>query len=706
MATGSCTVTRGATVASTTQLTSTVLNQLGAPSVKVDNQSIGKDQLVKSEVIDLLGTGASGYNYLDNGNFGENRWFRGSTPVSCAAGQRTFRADEWWCRPTGAPVTYERVQSGPDADSLHSAKLTGATSVALVEFGQDIPRRIATALGAPMLLSFQLRNDTGAAVTPTVALNTPTLADNFTAVTTQLTASATTSAANGAWTLFEIPVDLTGIPNLDLGLQVVLRIPSGALNSGAKSVGFSQCQLELSSDAHRSPFFVQREEAEAEQAASSNVVENLLRNGGFDQFLQPGVALSCSAGVDTGNARGWFVEPIGAAVTAERSAAAPANNLTGVSLKVTGNTGVNAVHVGQNLGAAAAQKLRRPVMLSFWMRYTDGATGATITPNITLSTPATSNDWINGSAQATAALNPCPHNTWTHQEYSFDASGYSNLDKGLRISLDLASGNLDASAKYVELAQVQLEEGATASTYHPKVEPQDSAAPLAAAAGLVIASTGAATITVACDEILLRSADGVNLVARAVSSTITISNAGLNARDAANTSTAWHYLYIVSNGSSHGALISLSNTLPSLPAGYVFSAMVGAVRTTGSATHQQFRQIGREVWLVAIAMSAFATATNTITALDLSGVIPPNARTVRGIYGVTSANNMAVQLGADAALTGPGVTAFAGQNSAQTIRSYTAAAAFEVPIVTAQSIWYQMFNTSPTYKMEVTGFKL
>ena len=46
-----------------------------------------------ADLVDSLGTGIAGVNYLRNGNFAEPLWTRGSTAIGCPVGLRTYRAD-------------------------------------------------------------------------------------------------------------------------------------------------------------------------------------------------------------------------------------------------------------------------------------------------------------------------------------------------------------------------------------------------------------------------------------------------------------------------------------------------------------------------------------------------------------------------------------------------------------------------------------
>ncbi|MCK1493473.1 hypothetical protein IVB14_24370 [Bradyrhizobium sp. 180] len=181
-------------------------------------------------------------NAIDNGNF--EVWQRGiSTPTTHTAGNRIFNADRWFVRPQGASVTSTRSAAVPaSAVTRYSKAITGATSVTTVDLGQRLMSDRIPAIKRTVTFQFWVLNNTGGAFTPTLLLGTPAAVDDFTTVANRLT-QALQSCANGAWTQVSYTVDISGYTNLANGLEVVLQIPSGSMNSGAKSVQIAEAQL-------------------------------------------------------------------------------------------------------------------------------------------------------------------------------------------------------------------------------------------------------------------------------------------------------------------------------------------------------------------------------------------------------------------------------------------------------------------------------
>lgn len=147
------------------------------------------------------------------------------------------------------------------------------------------------------------------------------------------------------------------------------------------------------------------------------------------------------------------------------------------------------------------------------------------------------------------------------------------------------------------------------------------------------------TILVSADELVLSSASGsyktltgINLTGLAVTKT------GVNGLDAgllaANT---WYSVWVIWNGTTVAGLLSLSETTPTLPAGYTHQARVGWVRTDGSGNKYplSFKQSGRRVAYVSAAgtntavLPVMASGTwSNWTAVSVGSYIPPTASVI------------------------------------------------------------------------------
>lgn len=179
-------------------------------------------------------------NALVNGTL--QVWQRGTGPTNCPAGTATFLADRWAVVAAGATMTQQQSTTVPDARQKHSLLITGATSGTTCNVRQRVEAAEMPCLKRTVTFQAQIRNDTGGAFTPVLLLGTPTAADNFGTVNNRLTQNLQ-SCADGAWTQVSYSVDISAYTDIDNGLQVEIQIPSGSLNSNAKSVKITQLQL-------------------------------------------------------------------------------------------------------------------------------------------------------------------------------------------------------------------------------------------------------------------------------------------------------------------------------------------------------------------------------------------------------------------------------------------------------------------------------
>ena len=643
-------MTPATTATNTTPIDYTALNMMGKPGVRVDAGSITQRELVGSEVQAAAGIGA--YNYLDNGNFQENRWTRGSTVISCPTGVQTFRADQWFVQPAGAAVTYQQASPGPDSNSLYTAQITGASSVTTVAFGQNILASLSTVLQNTLILTFWMYNSTGSAITPTVLLNACNSFESWTSVTNLISQAVSSAGPNGQWTFYTVALNATGMTTLANGGQLIIQLPSGALASGSASVQFSRLKLEVTSNAVGSAFIPQKEIPDT-YTNTVNAPYNLLGNGQLDRFLYPGgtyVGPYATAGVDCYNAEEWFVNAAGASTGTITAAVDAPNSLTSQCMRYTGGTGVGIVDIGQNLSPSRAGKLQRNMVLSVWVKYVDGVAGASTTPALKLQTPSTPNGFSSVSTVLSATLSPCASGTWTKQTYQFSAAGYSNLANGLRIVLEFASGALSASSQYVQIAQALLEEGTTASTFKPYLEHFMNGLP--GAVNLVVnANQGGGLISISMDEICFRSSTGalVNVMAP-TSYYVATNTTGANGIDtgvvANNT---WYQLGAIWNGTTVGGLLTVAGNTPLLPTGYPYYCLLGYIRVNGSGAIVSGIQYGRKWFYTSAAMTGApqifsGTLPTSYTSQSLSAIVPPAAKTVFGWAGETTSVALLLQI--------------------------------------------------------------
>jgi hypothetical protein len=231
--------------------------------------------------------------------------------------------------------------------------------------------------------------------------------------------------------------------------------------------------------------------------------------------------------------------------------------------------------------------------------------------------------------------------------------------------------------------------------------------------GLVIQSNATDPtfkVDIAADDIVLKNSGGLSYLAEAVSLTANMSVSGANGLDTgAESSSTWYYLWAIYNGTTVAALISASTTSPTLPTGYTYKALLGAIYNDSGSNLRNVLQYGRDVWIDDTVVFTAKTGVTSYTALsgaDLTAMqtcVPPMARSVRGTMGNLSSSALGMAVAADA--NGLGAQAMIGQNGIATDTFTTGAPFSGVPFKTAQTLYYKMTDTTASvYRLKVSGY--
>lgn len=132
------------------------------------------------------------------------------------------------------------------------------------------------------------------------------------------------------------------------------------------------------------------------------------------------------------------------------------------------------------------------------------------------------------------------------------------------------------------------------------------------------------------DEVLLQDTIGNPSREIGVNLTVDITASGANGLDTgAEASSTWYHLWVISNGITTAGLLSLSDSAPTMPAGYTFKALVGAVFNNSGDDFRLLHQEGNNVVSENIEVLTGGTDT-TFTSVDLSTAIPTTAKKVHG----------------------------------------------------------------------------
>lgn len=225
--------------------------------------------------------------------------------------------------------------------------------------------------------------------------------------------------------------------------------------------------------------------------------------------------------------------------------------------------------------------------------------------------------------------------------------------------------------------------------------------------GLVVKYVSATTVDIDATSVTLFNAAGYGRKFSSLNETLDITASGANGLDTGSeASGTWYYLWAIGkvDGTLDG-LISASATAPTLPTGYVFKGLLGAVRNDGSSDFVRFFQTGSVVVTLNDSVLSAGTATS-YTSIDLSAYVPPTAISVKLYVGPNSSSGTNV-VECRIAPAGSGTTDTYGV-AAYIYGTYgiigTSVAA-ECPMSTAQTVYYRVSGTNARVDINVNGYR-
>jgi hypothetical protein len=277
-----------------------------------------------------------------------------------------------------------------------------------------------------------------------------------------------------------------------------------------------------------------------------------------------------------------------------------------------------------------------------------------------------------------------------------------------KLGADVAGDGLQGGAGAAIAVKPDL---LTIETSGGKVRIKSTGAGVIASARNLTAFNNAGTpntkVDLSADEILAKDSSSNPYLIPSLSVTVDITASGENGLDTgALASNTWYYLWVIAkvDGTKAG-LFSLSATAPTLPAGYVYKALVGVVRSDNSSHFVAFVQQDREIFVTEqVLVGPISGVTSWTAPGTLSSFLPPNAKVAWGNAGNTS-NNGGIAVSSDANGLGASLAINGGSIGATTL-SFGLGGNWRVALKTAQTIYYIMANTSAGYRVTIAGYRI
>lgn len=225
-------------------------------------------------------------------------------------------------------------------------------------------------------------------------------------------------------------------------------------------------------------------------------------------------------------------------------------------------------------------------------------------------------------------------------------------------------------------------------------------------------TAASATATLTADEIIVESAlGGLRYCLPSFSKVINLATTGAGGMDTgAAPATGYVALYAIYNPTTGVSALLATNAATlqgevyggvNMPAGFTASALVGVWPTNGSSQFVAGYQEGRKVSRVPTQVLATSTQQASPVALNISGAVPINARSVEGPGDLSSSTNAAL------------VATFSGSASGVGQKNVGAAQVAQVniwfggiPLITPQTLYYSATASVGTMSLNVyvTGY--
>lgn len=190
-------------------------------------------------------------------------------------------------------------------------------------------------------------------------------------------------------------------------------------------------------------------------------VDNIFINGGFDVWQRTTNDTAVTTARKYVADRWQVITGSGTLTNVQRSTTVRTGALSKYSLEMVGTAGVGAVEIGQRIESIFSARYKGTVAFSC---YIYNGSGAAFQPKLYAITPSVADNWATNTIRNGGGfgedLQSCADAAWTQVTWSADISGYTDIDNGFGITMQVPSGSLVAGDT-VRFAEMNLTPGAT-----------------------------------------------------------------------------------------------------------------------------------------------------------------------------------------------------------------------------------------------------
>ena len=225
-------------------------------------------------------------------------------------------------------------------------------------------------------------------------------------------------------------------------------------------------------------------------------------------------------------------------------------------------------------------------------------------------------DYLDGADTAHKTANPLDHPVGSvkkkHLDSSVDNTSIANL---------VNAGNADSLHTHLFDAGVSAQ---IRDSYRNLIIKNNALAPNS-------------EVNLTCDEIIVQNDSGTSKKISNISEVLNIVSSGVNGLDTgAEAVSTWYHIWVIAkeDGTTDG-LFSLSSTAPSMPSGYTYKALVGAIYNNSSSNFIKIYQRDTKVVIQTILATTFGPI--TLGATLVSNIIPTTAKYINGVNWMSNA---------------------------------------------------------------------
>lgn len=268
----------------------------------------------------------------------------------------------------------------------------------------------------------------------------------------------TSSSFSSPHTTVNVTMESGDVPTTPTAVlaHVDARIKSGAYSQQGAGNGLNADQVD---GYHAADIFGPSIHAEA------------LVNGSMLVWQRGTSSISAPAATRTRLADRWYTNPVGAAVTVERTTTTPTGAVSPYALKVTGATSVtNVVLAAQRIESYLMPYLKTTITVSALVK---NDTTASMTLSLTLATPSAADDWTSSTNRLTQSLTAVASGGSARLSYTVDVSGYTNIDNGLEVGFLTSTTSLNSASKSITITEIQIDRSAVFSFFRLRPFPDE-----------------------------------------------------------------------------------------------------------------------------------------------------------------------------------------------------------------------------------------